>query len=80
MVILYKKKPVLNAVLKLVDLKNQMCIKFSSVKTLNTHMKTQILDLKYLVHDRPALNHMLKYSLFEVIHDAFIEIFIKIGL
>ena len=33
------EKTVLNAVLKLVDIKNQMRIKFSSVKSLNTHLK-----------------------------------------
>ena len=47
-----------------------MSIKFSSVKSLNTYLKAynsptnnKILDLKYLVHDRPAPNHILKYTL-----------------
>jgi hypothetical protein len=39
MVILYRKKKVLNTVLKLVDIKNEIRIKFSSVKSLNTHLK-----------------------------------------
>jgi hypothetical protein len=38
MVILYQKT-VLNVVLMLVDIKNQMSTKFSSVKSLNTHMR-----------------------------------------
>ena len=33
------EKTVLNAVLKLVDIKNQMRIKFSSVKSLYTYLK-----------------------------------------
>ena len=40
------EKTVLNAVLKLVDIKNKMRIKFSSVKSLNTHIR---IDAKIFV-------------------------------